>query len=86
MSEEERLKKEVKDLLSGGKLRIDETKKILLDKSTKQFSLKLPKKIAESSGINKESEFKIIFNPKREDFEEAFDSDLLIYEKRKTIT
>jgi hypothetical protein len=81
---EENLKNEVIALLTEGKDALKETKKVLFDKTTKQYSLKIPKNISEGARLDSETEFEMIINPSQRDIDNAIDSHFIIYAKRKT--
>ncbi len=65
MDEKERLINEVKGLLAGEKSSISKTKSIILDKKTKQLSIKIPKEIGSAGLLNEHTEVKIVFNPSK---------------------
>ncbi len=83
MNKEERLKKEVKELLSGDKLPIIIDKKIVYDKGAKQFTIKLPKEVINAAGLNEKTIFRIVVNPNEEEFETVNKSHIIIYGKEK---
>jgi hypothetical protein len=83
---EEELRKEVLGLLSGERGKLSETKKVIFDRQTEQFSIKIPKKLVEASQTNPETEFRMVVNPNRKDVEEILGSHFIIYAKEKTIT
>jgi len=70
--------KEVREFLSGEKEETQIPKKVFQDKITGQVSLRLPKDICLSKGINKDSEFEIILNPKEETWEQLKKENLII--------
>lgn len=86
MSEDETLKNEVRKLLEGGKSKVKETKKVVYDKSTNQFSVKIPKKIAEAAQLDSDSEFILVVKPEKEEVNEILSSHFIIYAKEKTNT
>lgn len=86
MSDIETLKNEVKDLLSGKKSELSEIKKVVYDGKVNQYSIKIPKKIADGAKLNNKTELKLIVNPSELDFDEAFGSHFIIYAKEKKST
>lgn len=73
---------EVREVLEEGQEEIVITKNLVYDKTTKQFSLKIPKALALKSGISKETEFDFVFNLKKEETKEKINkSKLIIYIK-----
>lgn len=73
---------EVREVLEDGQEEITISKNPIFDKSTQQFSLKIPKSIALKSGIKKEGEFVFVFNPKKDETKEKINkSKLVIYLK-----
>ena len=83
MNQKEKLKKEVREVLAGGKTSLVTVKSIIQDKQTKQFSIKLPKEIALAAKLNSKSKLKIIVNPTKEEIEEVSGAHLIIYEEEK---
>ena len=83
MDEKERLKREVRELLSGDKAPVIEIKKVIYDKNTNQVSVKIPKDIALASQLKEGSEVKIVSNPTEKEMEEANASHFIIYAKQK---
>jgi hypothetical protein len=86
MDETEKLKKEIQELLAGGKKSESEIKKIIYDKNAKQFVIKIPARLALGAGLKKDSEVKIVVNPSDEDFNESSNSTFIIYGKEKKST
>lgn len=70
--------KEVREFLSGEKEETPIKKKVFQDKVTGQVSLRLPKDVCLSKGIEKDSEFEIILNPKEKTWEQLKNEDLII--------
>ena len=60
---------EAKELLTEGVHEFKEIKKLLYDKNTGQFSLKIPKSLALKANLDENSEFVMVFNPKKETIE-----------------
>ncbi len=80
MSEE--VYKEAREVLENGIEEFAIRKNPLYDKSTKQFSLKIPKSLSLKSDLNKEKEFVMVFNPKTQETKEKINkSKLVIYLK-----
>jgi len=74
--------KEVRNILEEGKEEIKEEKKVVIDKSTGQVSIRIPRNISLKSNINKNSKFEIVFNLKKDDTKKEIDkSKLVIYLK-----
>jgi len=74
--------KEVREVLEDGQEEIEIIKNPLFDKTTNQFSLKIPKSISLKSDLKKEKEFVFVFNPKKEETKEKINkSKLIIYLK-----
>ena len=74
--------KEVREVLEDGQEEIEIIKNPLFDKTTNQFSLKIPKSISLKSDLKKEKEFVFVFNPKKEETKEKINkSKLVIYLK-----
>jgi len=73
---------EVREVLEDGQEEIEIIKNPLFDKTTNQFSLKIPKSISLKSDLKKEKEFVFVFNPKKEETKEKINkSKLIIYLK-----
>ena len=70
---------EARELISEGQDEISEEKKVVYDKTTKQSSIKIPKGISLKAGINENSIFKIVFNPKEDTIKKLNKSKFLIY-------
>lgn len=83
MNKEERLKKEVKELLSGDKLPIIIDKNVVYDKRASQFTIRIPKEVVNSARLNKNSQFRIVVNPDDQEFEKMVRSHIIIYGKEK---
>lgn len=77
---EENLINEVKEVLSSKQNEIREEKKVIYDKTTQQFSIKIPKSIAMKAGIREDSLFDIILEP-NESIEKIEKSRFVIYLK-----
>jgi len=71
--------KEIREFLSGKKEEVLIKKKVYYDKVTGQISLRLPKNMVLSKGINKNSEFNIVLNPDEETWEKIQKSNFVIY-------
>ena len=78
----EKLIKELLEVISDGPHEIREEKKIAYDKTTQQFSIKIPKSIALKAKVRDNSVFEIIFNPK-ESKEKIDKSQFVIYLKEE---
>lgn len=72
---------EVREEIADGQQEILEIKRVVHDQTTKQFSIKIPKKLAGKSKLNENSEFEIVFNPKEETKERLNKSKLIIFLK-----
>jgi hypothetical protein len=83
MSENEKLKNEVRELLAGEKSPSLYMKKAFVDSATGQISLKLPRDFVLEAGIGEQTEFKLVFNPSTKEIEEADRSIFIIYGKEK---
>ncbi len=83
MNQEEKLKKEARELLTGGKTTLPSEKKIIYDEKAKQFSIKIPRDIASAAQLNPGSEIKLVVNPSEQEIEEAQRSHFIIYGKEK---
>lgn len=83
MEKTEKLIKEVKELLAGEKNPIISTKKILYDKKTNQFSIKIPREQALAGKLKENREIKIVINPSSKELEESQRSHFIIYGKEK---
>lgn len=81
MVEEDDIFTEARELISEGQDEISYDKKIVLDKTTKQASIKIPKSISLKAGIDENSVFRIVFNPKEDTFKKLAKSKFLIYLK-----
>lgn len=77
---EENLLNEVLDIISDGQNELKEEKKVAYDKTTQQYSIKIPKSFALKSGIKENSMFEIILNPK-ESKEKINNAKFIIYFK-----
>jgi len=73
MTEKEDLREEVKEILDLTPEEIIEKKKIVVDNIKGQFTLKIPKAFALKAGLDKNKEFTIIVNPKKETLEKTKD-------------
>ncbi len=58
---------EVRDVLGEGQDELIEEKKVFFDKNANQFSIKIPKSFSLKSELHPDSNFAIIFNPKKEE-------------------
>lgn len=84
MNKKEELFEEARELLAGGVQETTIEKKVILDKSSGQFSIKIPREMALRAGLNKHSIFKIVFNPSKEEtLNEVDESQLLLFPKKK---
>jgi len=72
---------EVKELISEGKEEIREKKKVLLDKTTGQVSIKIPKSLSLKAGITEDSDVEIVLNPSKDTLEKLNKRRFLIYLK-----
>ena len=81
-NKDEALIREVLDVISDGQNEIRDEKKIVYDKTTQQFSIKIPKSTALKAGIKEDSVFDIIFNPK-ESKEKIQKAKFVIYLKEE---
>lgn len=71
---------EALEVITDGQIEIVETKKILYDENNSQYSIKIPKSLALKAGLNEDSEFKIIINPKEETIKNI-KSKIIIFKK-----
>ena len=84
ISDSEKLLGEIREILEDGADELSANKKPVFDNFTKQFSIKIPKSLALKAGLNKDSEFSIIFNPKNlTTFDKISQSRLIIYLKEE---
>jgi len=81
MAEKKDIFDEARELISEGQDEISEEKKIVYDKITNQSSIKIPKSISLKAGINENSMFKIVFNPKEDTLKKLNKAKFLIYLK-----
>ena len=81
MNKEERLIKEVKDLLAGRKGPSSVVKEILYDRRANQFIIKLPRDLVLASKLGPGSKIKIVVNPSEDEISEAKRSHFIIYGK-----
>jgi len=72
---------EVAELISDGQDEISIEKKVLLDKTTGQSSIKIPKSLSLKAGIKEDSVFLLVFNPKEDTIKELKDANFLIFLK-----
>ena len=73
---------EVDEVISGGPSELKEEKKVVHDKKSNQFSIKIPKNLALKSKLKENTIFSIVFNPKEEDtINQINQSKLVIYLK-----
>ncbi len=63
---EERAIEEAREVLADGKAEIIEIRKVVFDKKTGQFSIKIPKNLALKANLDEKSEFKIVVHPKED--------------------
>jgi len=68
------------EVLTDGQEELSETKKVLYDKKNAQSSIKIPKSLAMKAGIDEDSEFIILVNPKKETLANI-QSKIVIYKK-----
>lgn len=73
---------EAKELLTDGVRESKETKKLVYDKTTGQFSLKIPKSLALKANLDENSEFVMVFNPMKETMENL-KTMLVLYKKEE---
>jgi len=83
MTTEERIFEETLDVISDGQEQLVETKKVAFDKTTKQVSIKIPKNLALKKGINENTEFEIVVNPKEEILKQAQKSGFILFIKEE---
>ncbi len=83
MGEKERLKREVGELLSGELTPTSADKKIIYDKRTKQYSIKIPQDVAFAGKLNPGSVLSIVANPNKEELLKLKNSQMVIYVKEK---
>lgn len=80
--EEERislLRKKILEVLEDPS-ELEEIKKVVFDKKTEQFSIKIPKSLAVKAGLKEDSEVSVILNLKKDDtLEKIKQSKLVIY-------
>jgi len=80
---ENKIFEEALDVISDGQEEISVEKKVVYDKTTGQVSIKIPKDLSLKKSINKDTQFRIVFNPSKETVKEAEDSGFLIYIKEE---
>ena len=78
--EEENLLSEIREVISDGQNEISEEKKIAYDKTTQQYSIKIPKSLALKANLKENSILNIIVNPK-ESKEKINNAKFIIYLK-----
>lgn len=83
MVDEEKLKREVRELLSGEKSPTSIDKKIIYDKNAKQFIIKIPREVAIAANLQVNNMVRIVYNPNEEEFNKALESHFIIYAKEK---
>jgi len=82
MNDQQKALKEASEVLGDGKNEISEKKQINYDKTTKQFSIKIPKSLALKAGLTEKSILNIVYNPKEKETKEKIDkSEFVIYLK-----
>lgn len=74
--------KEAIEVITDGKEELIETKKIIYDKATTQFSIKIPKSLALKADLKEDSELIILVNPK-EGTIKNIRSRIVIYKKEE---
>lgn len=78
--DEEGLLSEVREVISDGQNEIRTEKKVTYDKTTQQYSIKIPKSLALKSKLKENSMFEIIINPKESE-EKIKNAKFIIYLK-----
>jgi len=68
------------EAISDGQEELSEIKKVVYDKKNSQSSIKIPKSLALKSGIDEDSEFIILVNPKEETIKNI-KSKIIIFKK-----
>lgn len=58
---------EVRDVLEDGQDELLEEKKIIVDKNTRQVSIKIPNRLSLKAELNSGDLVKMVFNPKKEE-------------------
>ena len=81
MNEKEKMFNEVNEVISDGQEEISETRKIVYDERTGQFSMKIPKSLALKAHLKKDSELVVVFNPREETRQKLNKSKLILYLK-----
>jgi hypothetical protein len=71
---------EALEVISDGRTEISEVKKVLFDKRNTQYSIKIPKSLALKAGLDENSEFNIIINPKEETIKNI-SSSIIIFKR-----
>jgi hypothetical protein len=71
---------EALEVISDGKTEISDIKKVLFDKRNTQYSIKIPKSLALKAGLDENSEFNIIINPKEETIKNI-SSSIIIFKR-----
>lgn len=83
MDKSKKLLKEVREILDEGTQSLALEGQILYDKLAKQFSIKVPKEIALSSGMRQGEKIIIVARPNEEDLKQIKLSNFIIYGKKE---
>ncbi len=81
-----KLLKEVRELLVEGKQSLAYEKKLIYEKNTSQFSIKIPKEIALASELKEGDKVKIMSRPNEEDLMKIKLPSFIIYGETKKST
>jgi hypothetical protein len=73
---------EAREVISDGPIEIITTKKVVYDKKNFQTSIKIPKSLSLKAGIDENTEFVILVNPKEETIKNI-KSKIVIYKKEE---
>ena len=81
MNNKEEIFEEAFNVISDGQEEVSEEKKVIFDKNTKQVSVKIPRNLALKQGLNENTIFEIIYNPKKETIERAIQTGFILFPK-----
>ncbi|MCW8966227.1 MAG: hypothetical protein OQK82_06035 [Candidatus Pacearchaeota archaeon] len=79
MTSKKELFEEVKNIIAPSRVSVFADKKVGYDKSSGQYSIKIPKSLALRAGLTDKSRAKIVFRPNKNDFEKGVESELVIF-------
>lgn len=79
MDEKEKKFEEVREIIFPKRIARPSHHRVLINKQTGQFSLKIPKSTAERAGLNKKSVAHIILFPNETTFKNSANTELMIY-------